>query len=81
MFVGVKYYKSFGGYGGRDYVYETELPLAVGDLVIAPTVNEPRQKAMVTAVDLPRPAFQCREITEYDLSEPAEQGWTNGRDF
>ena len=42
MFVKVKYYKSFGGYHGAEYCYETSLKLAVGDKVIAPTKNEAR---------------------------------------
>lgn len=69
MFVKVKYYKSFGGYHGAEYCYETSLKLAVGDKVIAPTKNEARQKAIVTAVNVHAPAFPCREITEKDAEE------------
>lgn len=65
-FVKVKYRKGGGIYFGGEYAYQTELPLEVGDKVIAPTVNEPRQRAIVTAVNVPSPKFQCREITEYD---------------
>ena len=66
MFAKVKYYKSFGVYCGAEYFYETSLPLAVGDKVIAPTKNEARQRGIVTAVNVPVPSFPCREIAEYD---------------
>ena len=42
MFVKVRYYKSYGGYSGPEYCYETSLNLDVGDCVIAPTKNEAR---------------------------------------
>lgn len=66
MFVAVQYYKGAGFYAGAKYIYETVLPLETGDKVIAPTVNEPRQRAIVAAVDVTAPRFPCREITEYD---------------
>ena len=40
--------------------------LVQGDLVIAPTAKNPRQRALVKEINLPKPAFVCREITEYD---------------
>lgn len=66
MFVKVQYYKSFDLYAGRLYTYKTELPLEPGEQVIAPTYNEARQKAVVRQVNVEKPDFECREITEYD---------------
>lgn len=66
MYVRVQYYKETGFYAGGRYTYQTDLMLNVGDKVIAPTVNAPRQKAIVTDVDVPMPSFPCRSITEYD---------------
>lgn len=66
MFVEVQYYKGTGFYAGAKYTYETRLGLLPGDKVIAPTVNEPRQRAIVKEVNLAAPRFPCREITEYD---------------
>ena len=66
MFVKVKYYKSLGGYQGREYYYETDLDLKRGDCVIAPTKNEAQQKGLVTEINLPDPGFPCRRITEFD---------------
>lgn len=66
MFVNVQYYKSEEFYGGAKYTYETRLALVPGDKVIAPTVKEPRQRAVVRETDLPKPSFPCREIAEYD---------------
>lgn len=70
MFVNIKYYKGeLGGYHGREYTYETKLPLVPGDKVITPTVNEPTQRGIVTAVNVSKPKFPCREIAEYDPTE------------
>ena len=66
MFVEVQYYKGAGFYAGARYIYETRLPLEIGDKVIAPTVNEPRQRAIVASVNVATPRFPCREIMEYD---------------
>ena len=66
MYVKIQYYKSGGFYAGGKYAYLTRLPLEVGDKVIAPTAREPRQKGIVTDVFVEPPAFECREITEYD---------------
>lgn len=66
MYVKVQYYKAFDMYAGRLYTYKTELALEPGDQVIAPTFNEPRQKAVVREINVDKPTFDCREITEYD---------------
>lgn len=66
MFVKVMYLKDNGYYSGSGYAYSTKLPLVQGDLVIAPTAKNPRQRALVKEINLPKPAFVCREITEYD---------------
>lgn len=66
MYVRVQYYKETGIYAGGRYTYHTDLFLNVGDKVIAPTVNSPRQRGIVTDVDVAAPKFPCREITEYD---------------
>ena len=66
MYVSVRYYKSGGFYAGNEYTYETKLKLVPGDKVIAPTAKEPRQRGLVERVNLPKPAFFCREIAEYD---------------
>ena len=65
IYVQVKYWKS-GFYGGAEYTYKTALPLATNDKVIAPTAKEPRQRAIVMLCGVEKPAFACREITEYD---------------
>lgn len=66
MFVKVMYLKDNGYYSGGGYAYSTKLPLVQGDLVIAPTAKNPRQRALVKEINLPKPTFVCREITEYD---------------
>ena len=45
----------------RTYTYMTDLPLAVGDMVIAPT-KYGEQPAIVREIDLAAPAFECKEI-------------------
>lgn len=77
MFVKVCYWnEAYDGYSGRDYAYTTSLPLKVGDKVIAPTAKNAEQRAMVTAVDLPKPPFACKEITRYYVPEPVEdEAW------
>ena len=76
MIVFVKYYRdAVSGYCGRTYTYKTEMPLKVGDKVIAPTRNEPRQRAMVTAINLhesvisPKWEKDVKYITEYYVEE------------
>ena len=49
MFVKVMYLKENGYYSGGGYAYSTKLPLVQGDLVIAPTAKNPRQRALVNA--------------------------------
>lgn len=66
MYVKVQYYKGNGIYGGAAYTYETKLALEQTDKVIAPTAKEPRQRAIVTLCGVDKPAFACKEITEYD---------------
>jgi hypothetical protein len=66
MFIKVQYYKAFDLYAGRLYTYKTELAVEPGDKVIAPTYNEPKQKAVVREIDVPEPEFVCREIMEFD---------------
>lgn len=66
MFIKVQYYKAFDLYAGRLYTYKTELAVEPGDKVIAPTYNEPRQKAVVREINVEKPVFDCREITEFD---------------
>lgn len=65
IYVSVKYWKS-GFYGGAEYTYKTALPLAPNDKVIAATAKEPRQRAIVTKINVPAPSFPCKEIAEYD---------------
>lgn len=65
MFVNVQYYRS-GVYAGNYYAYETDLDLREGDKVIAPTKNEPRQRAIVKEINAPAPRFLCKKIEEYD---------------
>lgn len=45
----------------RTYTYKTELPLAVGDMVIAPT-KYGEQPSIVREIDLAAPDFECKEI-------------------
>jgi len=48
MLVYARYWKpELEGYGGKDYLFETGLPLAVGERVIAPSWKG-EQKAIVT---------------------------------
>lgn len=68
-------------YGGREYSYVTELPLSVGDIVIAPTFKGPSY-ARVSRVNLDPesidPAWRdrLREICDYapQPDEKAEEG-------
>lgn len=71
MYVGIKYYKG-GFYAGREYTYETALPLKVGDKVITPTVNDEGQRGIVTSINLPKPNFPCRLIDTYYTEEEAK---------
>lgn len=64
MFVAIKYYKG-GFYAGREYTYETNLPLQIGDKVVTPTISDPEQRGIVTAINLKKPDFPCRMIDTY----------------
>lgn len=67
MFVSIMYYKTPANvYAGREYTYETDLPLQIGDKVITPTKNEERQRGIVRKINLAKPSFPCRKITEFD---------------
>lgn len=73
MYCNVMYYKGqLGGYHGNAYTYQTKLPLKTGDKVIAPTMKEPRQRGIVTAVNVAKPKFPCKEITELDTDDQFE---------
>lgn len=72
MYIKVMYFKDEqGDYGGRPYTYATELPLAVGDKVLAPTVSGDK-KALVTQTEVPegeidiRWAGKLKNVTAYD---------------
>lgn len=79
MYVKVKFFrKSAMGYVGREYTYETDLPLHVMDKVVVPAGAGGKNRAIVTAVDVPEidinPAyFPLKRITEYD-EEVTEDG-------
>lgn len=75
MYIKVMYFKDEqGDYGGRPYTYATELPLKVGDKVLAPTVSGDK-KALVTQAGVPegeidiRWADKIKSVTAYDNGE------------
>lgn len=69
---GVDAYKSLR------YTYKTDLPLKVGDKVIAPTRNGEKNRALVMEVDLPETiideqwADRVLSITEFDTEGGTE---------
>ena len=63
-FVEVRYVASDGVTGGKTYTYRTTLDLRLGQKVICPTYKNPRETAVVVAVNCPEPQFKCKEITE-----------------
>lgn len=67
MYVSVKYHNQLSNaYTSSPFTYTTDLPLKVGDLVLAPTAKAPEgSRAIVSAVDIPAPGFKCKEITRY----------------
>lgn len=74
--VRVRFYKpEIDAYAGRQYTYRTTLPLKENDRVLAPTANDPAQKAVVVAVGLPETvideqwADRVKTITRYDTGE------------
>lgn len=72
MFVKVKFFRrSAMGYVGSEYTYETDLPLKMMDKVSVPAGAGGKNRAIVTAVNVPEgdinPAyFPLKRITEYD---------------
>lgn len=60
----VKYKQTDNSWGDRPYTYYSALDLRLGQKVYAPTYKNPRQEAMVFAVNVPKPPFPCKEITE-----------------
>ena len=63
-FYEVVYKQGEVGWSARPYTYKSELDLRLKQHVYAPTYKNPRQEAMVVAVNVPEPDFTCREITE-----------------
>lgn len=64
-------------YTSRRYTYKSDLPLKVGDPVIAPTSKGEKNRAIVMETDLPDTvideqwADRVLYITEYDTEEEA----------
>lgn len=67
MYVSVKYHNQLSNaYTSSPFTYTTQMPLKIGDVVLAPTVKAPEgSRAIVTAIDVPAPKFKCKEITRY----------------
>lgn len=70
MFTSVKYIDQFT-FSTKSYTYHTELPVKLGDHVIAPTPKNQLQEAIVVGVNLPEPPFKCKSIVEYAAKENA----------
>ena len=68
MFTSVKYIDQFT-FSTKSYTYHTELPVKLGDHVIAPTPKNQLQEAIVVGVNLPEPPFKCKSIVEYAAKE------------
>lgn len=75
MYVNIQYFKpEISAYGGKSYLYWTELPLKPGDLVIAPTYKGD-QRSIVTRVNVSDSeidqswAAKIRTISTYDPGE------------
>lgn len=68
MFTSVKYIDQFT-FSTKSYTYHTELPVKLGDHVIAPTPKNQLQEAIVVGVNLPEPPFKCKSIVEYAVKE------------
>lgn len=74
MIVEVKFYRQKAqAYAGFGYSYDTDLPLNVGDRVLAPAAKG-KNRAIVVAVNVPRIAvnpnyFPLKKITKYDDPE------------
>ena len=71
-FVEVKYTTNDGVTGSKPYTYKTRLDLRLGQKVICPTYKNPRETAVVVAVNCPEPGFKCKEIVEVILEEAKE---------
>ena len=69
MFTSVKYKQDDSNYSVKSYTYHTELPVKLGDHVIAPTQKSQLQEAIVVGVNLPEPPFKCKSIVEYAVKE------------
>lgn len=70
MYTSVKYIDQFT-FSTKSYTYHTELPVKLGDHVIAPTPKNPLQEAIVVGVNLPEPPFRCKSIVEFAAKENA----------
>lgn len=70
MYTSVKYIDQFT-FSTKSYTYHTELPVKLGDHVIAPTPKNQLQEAIVVGVNLPEPPFKCKSIVEYAAKENA----------
>lgn len=75
MLVNIRYYKPLHkAYAGNTFTYRTELPLNVGDKVMAPTKGGDK-RAMVVEINVPESRVDERimpllkEITAYDTGE------------
>lgn len=73
MLVKVKYYKEdLAGYGGREYTFDTKLPLIPYQRVLVPSNDGEPKKALVTEVNVPESeideawASRIKEIKEMD---------------
>lgn len=70
MYTSVKYIDQFT-FSTKSYTYHTELPVKLGDHVIAPTPKNQLQEAIVVGVNLPEPPFKCKSIVEFAAKENA----------
>lgn len=75
MLVNIRYYKPLHkAYAGNTFTYRTDLPLNVGDKVMAPTKGGDK-RAMVVEINVPESRVDERimpllkEITAYDTGE------------
>lgn len=71
-FYEVKYLNSDGVRNDKTYTYRSELDLRLGQKVICPTYKNPRETAVVVAVNCPEPGFRCKEIVEVMTEDEAD---------
>jgi hypothetical protein len=71
MYASVKYKQDDSNYSAKSYTYHTDLPVKLGDHVIAPTPKNQLQEAIVVGVNLPEPPFKCKSIVEFAAKENA----------